>query len=61
MRCRLILSILIVSALAASLAAQTKISGTLQCEKSDPVYSIPVGDRPDHVFSISKTIDSRII
>ena len=55
MRFRLILSILVVCALAASLAAQTKISGTLQCAKADPVYTIPVGDRPDHVFSISKT------
>jgi hypothetical protein len=54
MRLRLILSILIVFTLAASLAAQTKTSGTLQCAKSDPQYAIPVGDRPDHVFSISK-------
>ncbi len=55
MRSRLTLSCVIVLALAASLAAQTKISGTLQCSKSDPVYTIPVGDRPDHVFVISKT------
>ena len=54
MRFQLTLSILITLALAASLAAQTKISGTLQCQKSDPVYTIPVGDRPDHAFSISK-------
>ena len=55
MRFRLILFILVVCALAASLAAQTKFSSTIQCAKSDPVYTIPVGDRPDHVFSISKT------
>ena len=55
MRFRLALSILIALALAASLAAQTKLSGTLECQKSDPVYSIPVGDRPDHVLTLSKT------
>lgn len=55
MRFRILLSIVIVCALATSLAAQTKISGTLQCAKSDPSYSIPVGDRPDHVFSIFKS------
>jgi len=52
MRFQLTLTILI--ALAASLAAQTRISGTLQCAKADPQYAIPVGDRPDHAFSISK-------
>ncbi len=55
MSTRTILTILIALTLAASLAAQTKISGTLQCGKSDPVYTIPVGDRPDHVFTLSKT------
>jgi len=54
MRFQLTLTILIALALAASLAAQTKISGTLQCGKADPQYAIPVGDRPDHVFSIFK-------
>jgi hypothetical protein len=34
--------------------AQTKISGTLQCGKADPSYTIPVGDQPGHVFSIRK-------
>jgi hypothetical protein len=41
-------------ALAASVAAQTKISGTLQCPQPDPAYAIPVGDRPDHAFGIAK-------
>ena len=54
MRFRLILSILVVCALAASLAAQVRYSCTVQCAKADPVYTIPVGDRPDHAFSISK-------
>lgn len=52
MRFRVLLPILIACALASSLAAQTKISGAFQCAKPDPVYSIPVGDRPDHVFAI---------
>jgi len=54
MRFRILLSILIVCALAAWLAAQTKISYTVQCAKADPVYTIPVGDRPGHAFSIAK-------
>ena len=54
MRFRMAVSMLIAMALAASLAAQTKISGTLQCAKADPQYAIPVGDRPDHAFTISK-------
>jgi hypothetical protein len=30
------------------------VSGTLQCGKADPAYTIPVGDRPGHAFAISK-------
>jgi hypothetical protein len=37
-----------------SATAQTKISGTLKCEKPDPVYSIDVGDRPGHVMMLQK-------
>jgi hypothetical protein len=33
-------------------SAQTKVSGTLKCDKPDPSYSIPVGDQPDHAYSI---------
>jgi hypothetical protein len=45
---------LIVLALATAVWAQTKITGTMQCGKADPAYAIPVGDRPDHAFTISK-------
>jgi hypothetical protein len=45
---------LIVFALAAAAIAQTKISGTIQCAKPDPEYSIQVGDRPNHAFVISQ-------
>ncbi len=54
MNFRILLSILIALAVAASLAAQTKFSGTVQCGKADPAYTIPVGDRPDHAFMIGK-------
>jgi hypothetical protein len=54
MRLKIFFTLLIVFALAAVASAQTKISGTLQCGKADPVYTIPVGDRPDHAFTIGK-------
>jgi hypothetical protein len=53
-RLKNVLLILLALSLAATAWAQTKTSGTLQCGKSDPSYQIPVGDRPDHVFSIGK-------
>lgn len=42
-------------AFASAAGAQTKISGTATCSKPDPLHSIEVGDRPNHVLSISKT------
>jgi hypothetical protein len=54
MRVKTVVMFLIVLALATAVWAQTKITGTLQCGKADPAYAIPVGDRPDHAFSISK-------
>ena len=54
MRLKTILMFLTVFTLAAAASAQTKISGTLQCTKADPVYTIQVGDRPDHAFTIGK-------
>jgi len=35
-------------ALAGSAAAQTKLSGTLECSKSNPRYRVPVGERAGH-------------
>lgn len=55
MHTKTILALLTVLMLATAVWAQTKMSGTLQCGKSDPAYAIPIGDRPDHAFSISKT------
>jgi hypothetical protein len=54
MRLRIIVTLLVVFALAAVASAQTKISGTLQCGKADPQHAIEVGDRPNHVFAISQ-------
>lgn len=34
--------------------AQTKISGTMQCNKPEPEYSVEVGDWPGHVMLLVK-------
>jgi len=44
----------IVLAGALPLAAQTKISGTINCAKPDPMHQVDVGDRPGHVMMLSK-------
>jgi len=43
-----------VLALATLLSAQTKISGTVQCAKSDEQHMPEVGDHPGHSLMISK-------
>jgi len=54
MKAKIMFAFLIVFALAAAASAQNKISGTLQCGKADPGYTLQVGDRPDHAFTIFK-------
>jgi hypothetical protein len=54
MRFKIILTLLIVLALAGVASAQTKISGAQRCAKADLAYSIQVGDRPNHSFVISQ-------
>ena len=54
MRFRFLLVFLIIIAFVPSMTGQTKISGTLQCSKPDPVHSIGVGDRPNHALVVSK-------
>lgn len=39
---------------AASVGAQTRISGTIQCAKPDQQTAIPVNDRPGHAFIVAK-------
>ena len=41
-------------ALGALATAQTKITGTAQCAKPDPMHSIAVGDHPNHSYMISQ-------
>jgi hypothetical protein len=49
---RILLAIAVVCFTAATDPAQTKISGTFQCDKPDPQLVIPVGDRPDHSLGL---------
>jgi hypothetical protein len=44
----------LVLTIATAASAQSKFSGTQQCAKPDPVYTVPVGDRPDHMISLIK-------
>ena len=54
MRIRSILVCGVLLAVAAAASAQTKITGAQQCAKSDPEYTVPVGDKPDHVMLLAK-------
>lgn len=38
----------------ATAGAQTKVSGTAQCGKPDPVHVLPVGDRPEHSLAVEQ-------
>jgi len=51
---KMILACVAVLALATTASAQTKISGTIHCNKPDPQYGIDIGDRPGHGFGIDK-------
>ena len=53
MRLRFVFVSLTALAFAATLSAQTKISGTASC-KGDPPTSVEVGDVPGHALSVSK-------
>jgi hypothetical protein len=54
MRTHILWTLIVVFSLVSAAAAQTKTSGTLQCSKPDKLYSIEVGDRPNHVFGINQ-------
>ena len=51
---RLILVCGLALCIATAASAQSKFSGTQQCAKPDPAYTVPVGDRPDHTISLIK-------
>ena len=55
MRIRIMLACLMVFALATLAGAQTKISGTIKCNKPDPQYGIAIPDRPNHAYGIDKS------
>jgi hypothetical protein len=49
---RIFIAIALVCFVAATAAAQTKISATAQCGQPDPYHVIPVGDFPDHSLAL---------
>ena len=51
MKFRFALVSLAAFALAATLSAQTKVSGTIQC-KSGPVTPVAIGDKPGHAYAV---------
>ncbi len=51
---RIFLMSFLVLSLATWAAAQTKISGTVQCGKPDQTQSIEIGDHPNHSFAIAQ-------
>ncbi len=54
MRFTIVLECITVLGLATLVPAQTKISGTVQCGKSDEQHMLEVGDHPGHSLMISK-------
>ena len=54
MKLRILLTCALVCALAEATSAQTKTSGTINCAKADPAYSIEVGDHTGHALGLSK-------
>jgi hypothetical protein len=49
---RIFLAIALVCFVAATVAAQTKVSATAQWGQPDPQHAIPVGDLPDHSLAL---------
>ena len=49
-----LLATMLLCGLASVGSAQTKISGTSQCNKPVTAYVLPAGDRPDHSFGLTK-------
>ncbi|HZV87174.1 MAG TPA: hypothetical protein VFF95_06485 [Candidatus Binatus sp.] len=49
---RIFIAATVVCFVAATAAAQTKVSGTTQCGQPDTQHVIPVGDLPDHSLAL---------
>jgi hypothetical protein len=54
MKTRFALLAMLAFALAAAASAESKVSGTMQCQ-SQPPSAVPVGDAPNHAFAIIKS------
>ena len=54
MKIRFLLCLVMAFALASAASAQTKLSGTLECKKADPMHSIDAGDRDKHSMAVAK-------
>jgi hypothetical protein len=51
---RIFIAIALVCFVAATAAAQTKVSATAQCGQPDSQHELPVGDVPDHSLSLEQ-------
>jgi len=51
---RCFLGVVCALAIASSALAQTKVSGTLDCDKADPTYLVPVPGREGFAFGLSQ-------
>ncbi len=58
---RALFVIAVVIALACLATAQTKITGTAQCAKPDPMNTVPIADRPNHAYAISPNAQDVIL
>ena len=51
---RILITAALVLFCAAVAGAQTKVTGTAQCGKADPMQVVPVGDRPGHNLAVAQ-------
>lgn len=51
---KMIFVFVFVSAIASVSLAQTKVSGSIKCDKPDPEYMIQVGDHPNHAVGVDQ-------
>lgn len=54
MKCNSLALAVLLAGFAASALAQTPVSGAIKCPKSDPSYTVEVGDHPGHMMILEK-------
>jgi hypothetical protein len=54
MKCKSLALAVLLAGFAASALAQTAVSGAIKCPKSDPSYTVEVGDHPGHMMILEK-------